>query len=66
MAKSKQYNDNAKKYDRDALHSDAEAIAIIKSLGPGTIGGIGRAVCLLGRHRTTLALQDGDVATVAL
>ncbi len=33
MAKSKQYNDNAKKYDRDALHSDAEAIAIIKSLG---------------------------------
>ena len=33
MAKNKQYNDNAKKYDRDALHSDAEAIAIIKSLG---------------------------------
>ena len=33
MAKNKQYNDNAKKYDRDALHSDEEAIAIIKSLG---------------------------------
>ena len=33
MAKSKQYNDNARKYDRDRLHSDEEAIAIIKSLG---------------------------------
>lgn len=33
MAKSKQYNDNAKKFDRDHLHSDEEAIAIIKSLG---------------------------------
>jgi len=33
MAKSKQYNDNAKKYDRDRLHSDAEAIGILKSLG---------------------------------
>jgi len=33
MAKSKQYNDNSKKYDRDHLHSDAEAVAILKSLG---------------------------------
>ncbi|MCP3989032.1 MAG: 50S ribosomal protein L1 [Actinomycetia bacterium] len=33
MAKGKQYNDNAKKYDRDRLHSDEEAIAIVKSLG---------------------------------
>ncbi len=33
MAKSKQYNDNSKKYDRDRLHSDAEAVAIVKSLG---------------------------------
>ena len=33
MAKSKQYNDNARKYDRDRLHSDTEAIGIVKSLG---------------------------------
>lgn len=33
MAKSKQYNDNARKYDRDRLHSDSEAIGIVKSLG---------------------------------
>ncbi len=33
MAQSKQYKDNAQKYDRDRLHSDEEAIAIIKSLG---------------------------------
>jgi len=33
MAKSKQYNDNAKKYDRDRLHSDVEAVGILKSLG---------------------------------
>ncbi len=33
MAKSKQYNDNARKYDRDRLHSDTEAIGILKSLG---------------------------------
>jgi large subunit ribosomal protein L1 len=33
MAQSKQYTDNAKKYDRDRLHSDAEAVAILKSLG---------------------------------
>ena len=33
MAKSKQYRDNAQKYDRDALHSDAEAISIVKSMG---------------------------------
>ena len=33
MAQSKQYKDNTQKYDRDRLHSDAEAVAIIKSLG---------------------------------
>jgi large subunit ribosomal protein L1 len=33
MAQSKQYTDNAKKFDRDHLHSDAEAVAILKSLG---------------------------------
>ena len=33
MAKSKQYNDNSKKYDRDHLHGDADAVAILKSLG---------------------------------
>jgi large subunit ribosomal protein L1 len=33
MAQSKQYKDNAQKFDRDHLHSDAEAVAIIKSLG---------------------------------
>ena len=33
MAKDKQYRDNAQKYDRDRLHSDEEAIAILKSLG---------------------------------
>lgn len=33
MAQSKQYRDNAQKYDRDRLHSDEEAVAIIKSLG---------------------------------
>ncbi len=33
MAHGKQYEDNAKKFDRDHLHSDSEAIAIVKSLG---------------------------------
>lgn len=33
MAKDKQYRDNAQKFDRDRLHSDEEAIAILKSLG---------------------------------
>jgi len=33
MAKDKQYRDNAQKFDRDHLHSDEEAIGIIKSLG---------------------------------
>ncbi len=33
MAKDKQYRDNAKKFDRDRLHTDEEAIGIIKSLG---------------------------------
>ena len=33
MANGKQYNDNAQRYDRDRLHSDEEAIGIVKSLG---------------------------------
>jgi large subunit ribosomal protein L1 len=33
MAKDKQYRDNSQKFDRDRLHSDEEAIGIIKSLG---------------------------------
>ena len=33
MANSKQYDDNTKRYDRERLHSDQEAIGIIKSLG---------------------------------
>ena len=33
MANSKQYDDNTKRYDRERLHSDEEAIGIIKSLG---------------------------------
>ena len=33
MAQSKQYKDNAQKFDRDALHSDADAVAILKSFG---------------------------------
>ena len=33
MAQRKQYKDNAQKYDRDRLHSDEEAISILKSLG---------------------------------
>ena len=33
MAKAKQYVDNAKKFDRDRLHTDEEAIEVIKSFG---------------------------------
>ncbi len=33
MAKAKQYRDNSGKFDRNHLHSDADALAIIKSLG---------------------------------
>ncbi|MEZ5167615.1 MAG: 50S ribosomal protein L1 [Acidimicrobiales bacterium] len=33
MAQSKQYKDNVQKFDRDRLHADHEALAIIKSLG---------------------------------
>ncbi|MDW3220724.1 MAG: 50S ribosomal protein L1 [Acidimicrobiales bacterium] len=33
MAQSKQYKDNAQKFDRDALHSDEEAIGILKTFG---------------------------------
>ena len=33
MAHGKQYDDNAKRFDRDHLYSDSEAVSIIKSLG---------------------------------
>ncbi|MCQ3805795.1 MAG: 50S ribosomal protein L1 [Acidimicrobiaceae bacterium] len=33
MAKAKQYRDNSAKFDRNHLHSGADALAIIKSLG---------------------------------
>jgi len=33
MAQGKQYRDNAQRYDRDRLHSEEEAIGILKSLG---------------------------------
>ena len=33
MAKSKQYRDNSAKFDRNHLHSDVDALSIIKSLG---------------------------------
>ena len=33
MAKSKQYHDNSAKFDRNHLHSDVDALSIIKSFG---------------------------------
>lgn len=33
MAKAKQYRDNSGKFDRNHLHSDTDALAIVKSLG---------------------------------
>jgi large subunit ribosomal protein L1 len=67
MAQSKQYKDNAKKYDRDRLHSDAEAIAIIKSLGTKKFDETVDAVIRLGVDprkadqmiRSTVALPSG-------
>jgi large subunit ribosomal protein L1 len=67
MAQSKQYNDNAKKYDRDRLHSDAEAIAIIKSLGTKKFDETVDVVVRLGVDprkadqmiRSTVALPSG-------
>jgi large subunit ribosomal protein L1 len=67
MAKSKQYNDNAKKYDRDRLHSDEEAIAILKSLGTKNFDETVDLVVCLGVDprkadqmiRATVALPSG-------
>ncbi len=67
MAQSKQYKDNAQKYDRDHLHSDAEAIAVIKSLGTKKFDETVDAVIRLGVDprkadqmiRATVALPSG-------
>ena len=67
MAQSKQYKDNAQKYDRDRLHSDEEAIAIIKSLGTKKFDETVDAVIRLGVDprkadqmiRATVALPSG-------
>ncbi|MEQ8842900.1 MAG: 50S ribosomal protein L1 [Acidimicrobiales bacterium] len=67
MAQSKQYRDNAQKYDRDRLHSDAEAIAIIKSLGTKKFDETVDVVIRLGVDprkadqmiRSTVALPSG-------
>ncbi len=67
MAQSKQYRDNAQKYDRDRLHSDEEAVAIIKSLGTKKFDETVDAVIRLGVDprkadqmiRATVALPAG-------
>ncbi|MEZ5245840.1 MAG: 50S ribosomal protein L1 [Acidimicrobiales bacterium] len=67
MAQSKQYKDNAKKYDRERLHSDAEAVAIIKSLGTKKFDETVDVVVRLGVDprkadqmiRSTVALPSG-------
>ena len=33
MAQGKQYRDNSQRFDRERLHSDEEAIGLLKSLG---------------------------------
>jgi large subunit ribosomal protein L1 len=67
MAQSKQYRDNAQKYDRDRLHSDEEAVAIVKSLGTKKFDETVDAVIRLGVDprkadqmiRATVALPAG-------
>jgi len=67
MAQSKQYKDNAQKYDRDHLHSDAEAVAVIKSLGTKKFDETVDVVIRLGVDprkadqmiRSTVALPSG-------
>ena len=67
MAQSKQYKDNTQKYDRDRLHSDAEAVAIIKSLGTKKFDETVDVVVRLGVDprkadqmiRSTVALPSG-------
>ena len=67
MAKSKQHRDNSRKFDRDHLHSDADAVSIIKSLGTKKFDESVDAVIRLGVDprkaeqmiRGTVALPSG-------
>ncbi len=67
MAQGKQYKDNSQKYDRDRLHSDEEAIAILKSLGTKNFDETVDLVVCLGVDprkadqmiRATVALPSG-------
>lgn len=67
MAKAKQYRDNSGKFDRNQLHSDADALAIIKSLGTKKFDESVDAVIRLGVDprkadqmiRGTVALPSG-------
>ncbi len=67
MAKAKQYRDNSQKFDRNHLHSDADALAIIKSLGTKKFDESVDAVIRLGVDprkadqmiRGTVALPSG-------
>ncbi len=67
MAKAKQYRDNSQKFDRIHLHSDTDALAIIKSLGTKKFDESVDAVIRLGVDprkadqmiRGTVALPSG-------
>jgi len=67
MAKSKQYTDNTRTYDRDRLHSDSEAIRIVKSFGTKKFDETVDVVVCLGvdprkadqMSRGTVALPSG-------
>ena len=67
MAKAKQYRDNSGKFDRNHLHSDADALAIIKSMGTKRFDESVDAVIRLGVDprkadqmiRGTVALPSG-------
>ena len=67
MAKAKQYRDNSGKFDRNHLHSDADALAIIKSMGTKKFDESVDAVIRLGVDprkadqmiRGTVALPSG-------
>jgi len=67
MAKAKQYRDNSQKFDRNHLHSDTDALAIVKSLGTKKFDESVDAVIRLGVDprkadqmiRGTVALPSG-------
>ncbi len=67
MAKTKQYRDNSQKFDRNRLHSDADAFTIVKSLGTKKFDESVDAVIRLGVDprkadqmiRGTVALPSG-------